>query len=174
MYGRSSLLRHKLMHSRETAYTSEVVGPSVRLLPGRVEIELCYSAMYEASWRQLRRVRLLALYAVLALIALVVLESWIDPRWILTRQLVISFSVWAVFWSYPVVRYQWWRCPRCRPPFSDRLPHRTVVNLAAGKVRQLWSTGRELGINSLGRGGRNRPSPASGDRTRTHSLQATS
>jgi hypothetical protein len=79
------------------------------------------ATMYEASWRQLRRVRLLALSAVFALLPLIIFESQIDPRWILTPQLVITFSVWAVFWGYAVLRYQWWLCPRCRRPFQTGL-----------------------------------------------------
>lgn len=74
--------------------------------------------MYEASWRELRHVRRLALCVVLAFIVLVYVEHFIDPRWLVTTQLVINFSVWAAFWTYAAIRYQWWRCPRCNCPFQ--------------------------------------------------------
>ena len=74
--------------------------------------------MYDLAWRQLRRVRRVALSAVLVWVVWLLVEARLDPSWEVTKQLATSFVVCAAFWNYAILRYLWWRCPRCNSPFQ--------------------------------------------------------
>ena len=73
---------------------------------------------YENAWRKLRRVRVIAAFAVLAWVIWLIAELFLDPGFEITRQLVISGGACAAFWSYAILRYNFWLCPRCRYPFQ--------------------------------------------------------
>ena len=74
--------------------------------------------VYEDAWRQLKRIRVTAVFAVLVWLVWLVVERFADPAFEVTRQLEISFLACAAFWTYAILRYEWWRCPRCRHPFQ--------------------------------------------------------
>jgi hypothetical protein len=48
----------------------------------------------------------------------VLVERSVDPGFVITRQLAISFVACATFWSYAILKYEYWRCPRCRHSFQ--------------------------------------------------------
>ena len=76
------------------------------------------TAEYNAAWRKLKRFRQTVVLAMIALVVLLLVESRLDPDFIVTRQLAIGFIVWAAFWSYAMLRYLYWRCPRCGLAFQ--------------------------------------------------------
>lgn len=73
---------------------------------------------YGPAWQKLARIRRTAALAVLVWFIWIVLEFWIDPGWVLTRQLVVTFLVCALFWSYAILNYLYWPCPECGRAFQ--------------------------------------------------------
>jgi len=73
---------------------------------------------FESAWRELRRVRVTVATAVIFLVVWLLTEWVVDPEFIITPQFVISLVPCAVFWSYAILRYNFWLCPRCRYPFQ--------------------------------------------------------
>jgi DNA-directed RNA polymerase subunit RPC12/RpoP len=75
-------------------------------------------AEYDAAWRKLAHIRRTAALALLVWLIWIITEFFIDPEWVVTRQLVATFLLCVAFWSYAILYYLYWPCPRCGKPFQ--------------------------------------------------------